>query len=250
MGRSLRARLGAARTTHGKAMTNTLQTENLEGQYEALRLEMVEQQIIRRGAFRDALLDTMRRVPRHEFVPQGQRSSAYTDHPLPIGGGQTISQPFIVAAMTEALKLTGAEKLLEVGTGSGYQAAVLSLLAREVHTIELHQGHAEAARQRLARLGYSNVTVHCGDGSRGLPEHAPFEGILVTAAAPHVPAPLLEQLAEGGRLVIPVGDEQEQELLRVRKLPGGSTEQDRLLYCRFVPLRGAFGWQAPEWMHP
>jgi protein-L-isoaspartate(D-aspartate) O-methyltransferase len=231
-------------------MTHTAQTENLEALYETLRDEMVEHQIQRRSAFSARLLQAMRRVPRHEFVPVENRGAAYTDQPLPIGDGQTISQPFIVAAMSEALCLTGTEKVLEVGTGSGYQAAVLSLLAREVHTVELHSGHAEAARARLVRLGYAQVTVHCGDGSQGLPEHAPFDGIIVTAAAPEVPAPLVAQLIEGRRLVIPVGDESEQRLLCVRKLPGGQIEQDRLLYCRFVPLRGAFGWKAPEWMHP
>ena len=231
-------------------MTVTAHTESLEALYEAQRHEMVEYQIRRRAGFDDAVLEVFRRVPRHEFVPLELRNAAYTDHPLPIGDGQTISQPFIVAAMTQALKLAGGEKVLEVGTGSGYQAAVLACLAREVHTIELHTGHAEAAQQRLARLGFINVTVHCGDGSRGLPEHAPYHAILVTAAAPDVPPPLVEQLAEGGRLVIPVGNEIDQELMRIRKLAGGATERDRLLYCRFVPLRGAFGWQEPEWMHP
>lgn len=218
--------------------------------FAALRHTMVEEQIRRRGGCSERVLEALHRVPRHEFVPPENRSGAYTDQPLPIGDGQTISQPFMVAAMTEALHLTGAEKVLEVGTGSGYQAAVLSLLVRELYSVELHTELAAAARARLARLGYANVSVYCGDGSRGLPEHAPFDAVIVTAAAPHVPATLIEQLREGGRLVIPVGREREQELIRARKLAGGGTEQERLLACRFVPLRGEHGWPVLDWMHP
>lgn len=218
--------------------------------YGELRCAMVEEQIRRRGVRCERVLDAMRRVPRHEFVPQENRSAAYTDHPLPIGGGQTISQPYMVAAMTEALQLSGHEKVLEIGTGSGYQAAVLSLLAREVHSMEIHPGHAQTAAERLTRMGFANVIVHCGDGSRGWREQAPYEAVVVTAAAPEVPPVLLEQLCEGGRLVIPVGHEREQQLFRVRRLASGRTEQDALMYCRFVPLRGEFGWTVPEWMHP
>lgn len=218
--------------------------------YDGLRLSMVEEQVRRRGVRCERVLEAMRHVPRHEFVPVENRSAAYTDHPLPIGGGQTISQPYIVAAMTEALQLSGHERVLEIGAGSGYQAAVLSRLAREVHSIEIHAGLAKAAAERLARMGFANVMVDCGDGSRGWPDEAPYEAIVVTAAAPEVPRSLLQQLGEGGRLVIPVGNEREQQLIRVRRLAGGRTEQDHLMYCRFVPLRGEFGWTVPEWMHP
>lgn len=215
--------------------------EREAAQWQEMRRAMVELQIRRRGSFSDRVLEAMLRVPRHEFVAPEHRSAAYSDQPLPIGEGQTISQPFMVAAMTEALELTGRERVLEVGTGSGYQAAVLSLLAREVHTVEFVSRLAEAAGASLARLGYSNVRVHTGDGTLGLPEFAPFDGIVVTAAGPHIPAPLVEQLAEGGRLVIPVGDPQQQDLVQLRKR-GGKTTQATLHYCRFVPLVGRYGW--------
>lgn len=230
-------------------MTQTVQTAALDSLYDALQRAMVEEQIRRRGVRDARVLEAMLRVPRHEFVPPENRAAAYTDQPLPIGDGQTISQPYMVAAMTEALRLTGAEKVLEVGTGSGYQAAILSLLAREIHSIEIHPRHAQMAAERLARLGYANVQVHTGDGSRGWPELAPFDAIVVTAAAPQVPPLLLGQLREGGRLVVPVGREREQQLLRLRKLVEGHIEQDGLTYCRFVPLRGEFGWTVAEWMH-
>ena len=205
------------------------------------RRAMVEEQIRRRGNFSERVLEAMLAVPRHEFVPVHARGCAYLDQPLPIGGGQTISQPFMVAAMTEALELGGSERVLEVGAGSGYQAAVLSLLATEVHSIESHAPLARAAAERLSRLGYTNVRVHVGDGTLGLPEAAPFDAIVVTAAAPHVPTALAEQLSDGGRLVIPVGDEQQQELVQIRK-SGKHTSQRVLHYCRFVPLVGRDGW--------
>jgi protein-L-isoaspartate(D-aspartate) O-methyltransferase len=208
-----------------------------------LRRLMVEEQIRRRDILTPRVLDAFLAVPRHEFVPHELLSLAYSDGPLSIGEGQTISQPFMVAAMTDALALTGPERVLEVGTGSGYQAALLSLLAREVHSVERHPALAEAARERLARLGYTNVTVHEGDGTLGLPELAPFEAIVVTAASPGIPPPLLEQLAAGGRLVIPVGDAQQQECLLVRKLEGRVT-QSLLHYCRFVPLVGRHAWHS------
>jgi len=207
------------------------------------RREMVAEQIRERGIVTPAVLEAFLAVPRHEFVPPEYLPLAYTDQPLPIGEGQTISQPFMVAAMTEALELTGSERVLEVGTGSGYQAAVLSRLAREVFSVESHASLAEAAAERLTRLGCTNVHIRTGDGTLGWPEHAPYDAIVVTAAAPRVPPPLADQLAEGGRLVIPVGDEHQQELLRLRK-KGAQMLSEVLHYCRFVPLVGRYGWPA------
>lgn len=212
--------------------------------FDEQRRAMVEQQIRLRGIASPRVLDAMQRVPRHEFIPPEQRRAAYDDTPLSIGEGQTISQPFMVAAMAEALELSGGERVLEVGTGCGYQAAVLSLLAREVFTIETHASLAEEARNRLARLGYANVQVATGDGTLGWLDAAPFDAIVVTAAAPGVPPPLVEQLAEGGRLVIPVGPAEHQELRRVRK-SGGIPSQEILYDCRFVPLVGQYGWPRP-----
>ncbi len=208
---------------------------------EALRHAMVEQQIFRRGVVSPSVLEAMRAVPRHEFVPEDQRADAYTDKPLPIGEGQTISQPYMVAAMTAALELTGNERVLEIGTGCGYQAAVLAKLAREVYSIESRATLAAAASERLARLGYANVQIRAGDGTLGWPEAAPFDRILVTAAAPSIPPPLLDQLAEGGRLVIPVGAADYQNLRRIAKHQGQIIEQT-LFECRFVPLIGRYGW--------
>jgi len=209
--------------------------------HEALRHAMVSEQIQHRGIHDPRLLDAMRRVPRHYFVPEESAVAAYADQPLPIGEGQTISQPFMVAAMTAALALTGTERVLEIGTGSGYQAAILGLLAQEVHSVENHAALAREAVERLAQLGHANVCVHVGDGTLGWLEAAPYDGIVVTAAAPSVPQPLVEQLAEGGRLVIPVGESHQQELLLVRKF-GSQTTSDILHYCRFVPLVGRYGW--------
>jgi len=207
-----------------------------------LRRAMVNDQLRGRDVTDQRVLDAMLAVPRHEFVPPERAAEAYSDQPLPIGEGQTISQPYMVAAMAEALALTGSERALEIGTGSGYQAAVLSLLAREVYTIESHIALAETASQRLTRLGYTNVHVKAGDGTLGWPEAAPFGAILVTAAAPSIPPPLLTQLAEGGRLVIPVGTSDYQELRRIRKTVGRTT-QESLFDCRFVPLLGRYGWR-------
>jgi protein-L-isoaspartate(D-aspartate) O-methyltransferase len=207
----------------------------------AARNEMVGRQIRARGIISARVLDAMAAVPRHEFVPLAAQSSAYADEALPIGGGQTISQPFIVAAMSDALLLRGSEHVLEIGGGCGYQAAVLSLLARDVVVVELRASLASASRERLARLGYGNVRVEDGDGSLGWPAGAPYDAILVSAAAPAIPPPLLEQLAEGGRLVIPVGDSERQSMLRIVKRPGGLA-QESLLACRFVPLLGRHGW--------
>ena len=212
--------------------------------YDELRRAMVREQIRDRGIRARNVLDALLAVPRHLFVPEEFRPGAYSDQPLPIGEGQTISQPFMVAAMTAALELTGRERVLEIGTGSGYQAAVLSLLARELHTVERSPSLAQRAAERLARLGYEGAHVHAGDGTLGWVEAAPYEAIIVTAAAPRIPAPLVEQLAEGGRLVIPVGDEYQQELLLVRKT-GEQTTSQVLHYCRFVPLIGRHGWHEP-----
>jgi protein-L-isoaspartate(D-aspartate) O-methyltransferase len=210
--------------------------------FEAARLEMVARQIRKRGIRSDRVLAAMESVPRHLFVPPARALEAYADEPLPIGEGQTISQPFMVAAMAEALSLAGHERVLEIGAGSGYQAAVLSLLAREVIAVEAQPALAATARARLAQLGYANVHVEDGDGSLGWPAAAPYEAILVTAAAPAVPPPLLEQLAEGGRLVIPVGPADQQELFRIVRHEG-RTAQQALFACRFVPLLGCYGWR-------
>jgi len=216
--------------------------EQAEAVFAEQRRAMVDEQIRERGVCSPRLIQALLAVPRHKFVPEESVGAAYADQPLPIGEGQTISQPYMVAVMTEAMELTGNERVLEVGTGSGYQAAVLSRLAREVYTVEAHTSLATAARHRLARLGYHNVHVHAGDGTLGLPEFAPFDAIVVTAAAPKIPPPLIELLAEGGRLVIPVGQSDHQELLQVRKT-GGEITSLVLHYCRFVPLVGRHGWR-------
>jgi len=209
---------------------------------ELQRREMVERQLRKRGIRDERVLAAMLSVPRHEFVPAELAGEAYGDRPLPIGHGQTISQPFMVAAMAEALGLSGGERVLEIGAGSGYQAAVLSLLAREVHTVEMHEELAVASRERLRRLGYANVQVHVGDGTLGWPDEAPFEAIVVTAAAPEIPPPLTAQLAEGGRLIVPVGTPDEQRLLRAERR-GNALSTQPLYHCRFVPLIGKFGWK-------
>jgi len=215
--------------------------------FAAARNDMVARQIRARGILSPRVLGAMASVARHEFVPTEAQASAYSDEPLPIGGGQTISQPYMVALMTAALQVTGTERVLEIGGGSGYQAAILSLLAREVMVVELQPALARASRERLARLGYSNVHVEEGDGSFGWPIGAPYDAILVSAAAPAIPPPLLEQLADDGRLVIPVGGSDRQDLLRVAKRQSGLT-QESLCACRFVPLLGRYGWptSAPE----
>jgi protein-L-isoaspartate(D-aspartate) O-methyltransferase len=187
------------------------------------------------------VLDAMRRVPREEFVDRDVRHAAYENRPLPIGHGQTISQPLIVALMAQALLLTGDEKVLEVGTGSGYQAAVLSLLAREAVSVERVAPLAQAAAERLERLGYRNVEVHVVEEVLGWPDGAPYDGIVVAAAAPEIPLPLLNQLAVGGRLVIPVGARNLQELVRIVKTPAGA-QRHNLGPCRFVPLLGSSAW--------
>ena len=200
------------------------------------RMQMVEKQIAARGVADSAVLDAMRTVPRHLFVPEEHRKDAYEDFPLPIGQGQTISQPFIVAAMTEALSLTPKDRVLEIGTGSGYQAAVLAEIAADVFTIEIIEPLGRHAESTLATLGYKNIEVRIGDGYRGWLERSPFNAIIVTAAPDHIPQPLVEQLAMGGRMVLPLGD-QEQTLVVLHKTPQGITRTDRY-GVRFVPMTG------------
>lgn len=212
--------------------------------YASQRAEMVEKQLRRRGIEDNCVLGAMLAVPRHEFVAEDLHGRAYEDVPLPIGSGQTISQPYIVAAMTAALRLQPTDRALEIGAGCGYQAAVLSLLSREAFTIERRAELAFAASEKLARLGYLNVHVHCGDGTLGLPEFAPFDAILVAAAAPAAPGPLLAQLAEGGRMIIPVGDADNQELQLIEKRVGKFSTKT-MEGCRFVPLVGYHAWQKP-----
>jgi len=217
-----------------------------EAQYVTERWRMVEEQIAGRGIQDQRLLEAMRSVPRHCFVPAEYRHLAYADGPLPIGSGQTISQPYIVALMTQALQLSEEDRVLEIGTGSGYQAAILAHLAREVYTIERHKGLARGAIQTLERLGFSNVSVQIGDGSLGLPQFAPYQAIIVTAAAPRVPQTLLEQLDDGGRMIIPVGGQLGQYLeFWMRR--GPRYTQDALVPVAFVPLRGKLGWEENEW---
>jgi protein-L-isoaspartate(D-aspartate) O-methyltransferase len=210
----------------------------------AKRLEMLEKQLRRRGINDEKVLAEMDAVPRHEFVPAEFRERAYEDAPLPIGDGQTISQPYIVAAMTAALRIKATDRILEIGTGCGYQAAILSRLGKEVFSVERRPKLAAEASKRLGELGYANVHVHCGDGTLGLQEFAPFDAILVAAAAPSVPKPLLAQLAEGGRMILPVGDEENQVLQLIEKL-GNTILTNTLEGCRFVPLVGYHGWQNP-----
>jgi len=206
-----------------------------------LREEMVTHQLMRRGIQDKRVLRAMRLVPRHRFVPPAHRSMAYHDMPLPIGWDQTISQPLMVAMMTEALQLHGDERVLEIGTGSGYQAAILARLARVVFTIERIPDLAKHARLTLASLEITNVHVLVGDGTLGLPEHGPYDAIVVTAGAPRVPETLVAQLKAEGRLVIPVGDRVEQTLVRVTKTTAG-VHTEHLGGCRFVPLIGNHGW--------
>ena len=210
--------------------------------YTTQRENMVTEQIAWRGIRSPGVLDAMRTVPRHLFVPADLRAYAYSDGALRIDNGQTISQPYIVALMTDLLELRGDEKVLEVGTGSGYQAAVLSLLAAEVYTIERHAPLAKKAAQVLKELHYDNIHIHTGDGSLGLPEHAPYQAIIVTAAAPKVPQPLLDQLDEGGRLVLPVGSRYSQ-ILECWQRHGNQFKQKTVTAVAFVPLLGEEGWK-------
>lgn len=203
--------------------------------YSALRLRMVESQLRARGIADERVLSAMLRVPRHEFAPERYREQAYEDHPLPIAEGQTISQPYIVASMLEALQLSPQDKVLEVGTGSGYVTALLAELAPEVVSIERHASLAERARALLASMGYPNVRIIVGDGSRGFAELAPYDAIIVSAAASELPRELVEQLADGGRMIIPVGSDDAQQLQLIRMVSGQPEIVSREL-CRFVPL--------------
>jgi protein-L-isoaspartate(D-aspartate) O-methyltransferase len=206
---------------------------------------MVQRQIAGRGVRSEKVLNAMRKVPRERFLPKGQGVWAYDDAPLPIGDGQTISQPYIVAYMTEALALDGGEKVLEIGTGSGYAAAVLAEIAADVYTIERIDGLAIMARTILDNLGYQNVHVRQGDGTLGWPEHAPFDGIVVTAGGPDVPDTLKDQLKIGGRLVMPIGKSTwYQELVRVTRITEAEFDTEDLVPVRFVPLIGEEGWDS------
>lgn len=205
------------------------------------RHRMVEEQIRARGIHDERLLAAMRDIPRHRFVPTILSTRAYDDGPLPIGESQTISQPYIVAEMTDALKLSGSEKVLEIGTGSGYQTAILRGLAREVVTVERLHLLQTSAEKTLRELGIEDVRFRIGDGSLGIPDEAPFDRIIVTAAAPGVPPPLFAQLSNGGILVIPIGGRWEQNLLRVTK-ENGKERKEFLGGCRFVPLIGQYGF--------
>ncbi|MDD1653250.1 MAG: protein-L-isoaspartate(D-aspartate) O-methyltransferase [Methanomicrobiales archaeon] len=207
---------------------------------------MVEYQIAARGVRDPRVLAAMREVPRHLFVPDAQRSAAYQDRPLPIGSGQTISQPYIVALMTALLEPSPGDTVLEIGAGSGYQAAILGKLVSRVITIERLAEIATAARERLQRLAITNVEVEVGDGTLGYPPRAPYPGILITAATPEIPAPLLDQLAEGGRLVAPVGGRDVQELVRIRRQGGQVVRELHGAVC-FVPLIGEYGWKGQRW---
>jgi protein-L-isoaspartate(D-aspartate) O-methyltransferase len=212
--------------------------------FSVARRRMVEQQIIARGIQDQRVLDAMLKVPRHLFVEAGLQSHAYSDASLPIGHKQTISQPYMVAAMSAALALQGQERILEIGTGSGYQTAILAMLAKRIYSIERLPVFAGRARKVLDQLAVSNVNIKVGDGTVGWKDQAPFDGILVAAGAPDVPSEFLQQLAVGGRLVLPVGDRQEQMLLRVTRLEDGHFEREQLMVCRFVPLIGELGWQS------
>jgi len=203
------------------------------------RQRMVRTQIATRGVADERVLAAMEAVPRHEFVPDNVLDQAYNDHPLPIGYGQTISQPYIVAVMTEMLNLGAGDRVLEIGTGSGYQAAILAELVRTVYSIEIIEALGEEARGRLKRLGYRNVEVHLGDGYYGWEEHAPFDAIVVTAAASYIPPPLIRQLRPGGRMIIPVGSRfMTQQLVLVEKDTEGKLTTRQILPVRFVPLTG------------
>lgn len=207
-----------------------------EDEWTRARSAMVMEQIAARDVSDAATLRAMNAVPRHLFVRAADRSSAYDDHPLPIGHGQTISQPYVVAFMTAAMGLGGGEKVLEVGTGSGYQAAVLAQIAAKVFTIEIVEPLAQESARRLKELGYENITVRAGDGYAGWPEEAPFDAIMVTAAAPQIPEPLKQQLRDGGRLVIPVGTDVQEIVVMTRH--GDRFRERRVLPVRFVPMTG------------
>jgi protein-L-isoaspartate(D-aspartate) O-methyltransferase len=209
--------------------------------FEELRDFMVRTQLIPRGIKDERVLRVMNKVPRHLFVNESIQYKAYEDMALPIGEGQTISQPYMVAVMTELLELKGTENVLEVGTGSGYQAAILSELSKEVYTIERFEKLAQEARQKFQELGYNNIYVKSGDGTLGWSEKAPFDRIIITAGTPQIPDPLIQQLAQGGVIVAPVGERFSQQLIRVKK-SGRELSEEFHTMCVFVPLVGQYGW--------
>lgn len=214
--------------------------------FEIARKRMVESQIIARGVSDRRVIEAMLKVPRHVFVEEAMAAQAYSDTPLPIGEKQTISQPYMVALMTELLELKGREKVLEIGTGSGYQAAILAVMADRVYTVERIRPLALRARKALDSLGLLNVNIKISDGTVGWEEEAPFDAIIVTAGAPDIPQKYIDQLKPGGRLVIPVGTQFEQVLVRVVKQEDGSVVQENVTGCRFVKLVGKFGWSSDD----
>lgn len=224
--------IGFAQCTNGKRGSES----TLKGDFKAMREKMVDTQIKARGVKDPRILSAMLKIERHHFVPEEYLNSAYSDQPLPIGEGQTISQPYIVALMTELLELKGDEKVLEIGTGSGYQAAILAELVKEVYTIEIIETLASSADKRLRQLGYQNIHVKAGDGYLGWPEVAPFDALIVTAAPDHIPKPLIDQLKEGGRMVVPVGT-YTQELKKIIKR-SGKIETTDVIPVVFVPMTG------------
>ena len=214
----------------------------MNNDYRVARERMVNNQLVSRGIKDKGVLSAMRKIQRHLFVEEALIAEAYNDHPLPIGHKQTISQPYIVALMTEALELTGKEKTLELGTGSGYQTAILAELSEKVYTIERIRPLMEQARSLLNELGYINILFKSYDGTLGWEEYAPFDAIMITAGAPKIPEPLLNQLSDGGRMIIPIGDRFSQDLIKVTKVKGDFKEEN-LGGCRFVDLIGAHGWK-------
>lgn len=211
--------------------------------YDSKRQYMVETQIVARGIKDKRVIDALRKIPRHLFLDEALWPQAYEDHAMPIGEKQTISQPYIVALMTEALQLTDRKKVLEIGTGSGYQTAILAELADQVYSIERIPSIAKRARKTFDKLQYRNVVVTIGDGTSGWKEHSPYDGIIVTAASPNIPKPLLEQLTIGGRLVIPIGEESVQDLIVYTKEDKNNFTEENYGGCRFVKLVGEYGWR-------
>jgi protein-L-isoaspartate(D-aspartate) O-methyltransferase len=207
-----------------------------------LRKRMVEEQLMPRGIKDPRVLEVFSKVERHQFIPEDLRGSAYADYPVPIGEGQTISQPFIVALMTESLEIGPEDKILEIGTGSGYQAAILAELAKEVYTIERIESLAKKAEALLKDLGYNNITIKVDDGTLGWKENAPFNKIIITAASPRIPLPLTEQLAENGKLILPLGETFSQVLTLVEK-KANQLKHQQICGCVFVPLVGKYGWK-------
>ncbi|MBT3240910.1 MAG: protein-L-isoaspartate(D-aspartate) O-methyltransferase [Chloroflexi bacterium] len=217
-----------------------------ENRWAKKRKKMVREQLIGAGIKDLRVLEVMEKIPRHKFMPKDFQSDAYKNKATWIGEGQTISQPFVVAYMTELLALKGSEKVLEIGTGSGYQTAILAGLAKEVFSIERHKSLAELSKRKLEELGYENIHVYQGDGSVGLPKESPFQAILITAAAPEIPEPLWDQLAEGGRMVAPVGSEIQQQIILYER-HGSQFKKTAKIPVVFVPLLGEYAWDEEEW---